>query len=307
MSNIYVKDIDKDEIRNGFLVTTDRKKIWNKEIELLMEIDRICRKYNIKYVVLYGTMIGTVRHKGFIPWDDDIDVGMTRPDYVRFLNVAKQEIKRPYFLKNIYTDNRNFNFSKLMDDTTSAIEFIDVHNIHQGIFVDIFPLDVLPDGTERAEVIDRMCRELWMCFMTPHQVADGLKNGAITNVARHTLERIIELPLRERMSVYEEFCLNHFDDSSAIGLQPPFWCGDVGKYSKDSFKEIRYMDFETIKVPVPSGYEAILDADYNDWRIPKNVPSTHELELMSVDIPYDEMLKAINRDLLDSVEFYWEA
>ena len=303
----YIKDIEKDEIRNGFLVTTDQKKIWNKEIELLLEIDRICRKHDIKYVVLYGTMIGTIRHKGFIPWDDGIDLGMPRPDYVKFLNVAKQEIKSPYFLKNIYTDNRIFNFSKLMDDTTSAIEFIDIQNIHQGIFVNIFPLDILPDGTERAGIIDIMCRELWMCFMSPDEVAEGLKAGEMTRVPRHTLEQIIRLPNRERMNVYEDFCLNHYEDSSTIGVQPAYWAGDAGKYTKESFREVSYMDFERIKVPVPSGHEAILDVDYTDWRIPKNVPRAHELNLMSVDIPYDVMLKMINKDLLDSVEFYWEA
>ncbi len=305
MSEIYVKDIEKDEIRSGFLVTTDRKKIWNKEIELLMEVDRICRKYDITYYAIFGTMMGAVRHKGFIPWDDDIDLGMARPDYVRFLNVAKYEVNSPYFLKNIYTDNRVFHFSKLMDDTTSAIEFIDVDNIHQGIFVDIFPLDVLPDDTKQSEIINMMCIELWKCFLTPQQIVDEWKNGAITYVARHTLERILELPMRERMNVYEDFCLNHFDGSSKIGLQPSFWGGRVGKYNKDSFKDVIYMEFENIKVPVPCGYEAILDADYDDWRTPKNIPSAHELELMSVDIPYDVMLKNINKELLRTVEVPW--
>ena len=301
----YVKDIEKDEIRSGFLVTTDRKKIWNKEIELLLEVDRICKKHDIKYFAFFGTMLGAARHKGFIPWDDDIDVAMMRPDYMRFLDVAKQEIKSPYFFKNIYTDNRIFHFSKLMDDTTSAIEFLNEKNIHQGMFVDIFPLDVVHDGTKRAEIIDAMCRELWMCFLTPDLVVEGLKNGVTTNVNRHTLERIIELPIRERMKTYEDFCLNHFDDSSEIGLQPPFWCGDFGKYPKEWFKEVLYMDFETIKVPLASEYESILAVDYNDWRVPKNVPSSHELNLMSVDISYKEMMTQINRDLLQCGEYLW--
>ena len=301
----YIKNIEKDDIRSGFLVTTDRKKIWNKEIELLLEIDRICRKYDIKYYAIFGTLLGAVRHKGFIPWDDDIDLGMTRPDYVRFLNAAKQEIKGPYFLKNIYTDNRVFHFTKLMDDTTSAIEFIDVQNIHQGMFVDIFPLDVLPDGTERAEIINMMCIDLWKCFLTPQQVADDIKNGVTSNVPRHTLEQIIKLPIRERMHIYEDFCFNHYDESSKIGLQPPFWCGKLDSYSKDRFEEVCYVDFETIKVPVPRGYEAILDSDYGDWRIPKNTPTTHDLQLMSADIPYDIMMKKINRDLLHKVKAPW--
>lgn len=306
MEKTYINDIGHDEIRSGFLVTTDRKKIWNKEIELLLEVDRICKKYDIKYFAINGTMLGCARYKGFIPWEDNLKVAMLRPDYTRFVQVAVQELKFPYFLQNTYTDNRIMNWSKIMDDSTSAIEDWDA-DMHQGIFVDIFPLDAVPDGTERVGIIDEMMKELWMCVTSPQQVADGLKKGEMTYVARHTLERIIELPLRERMKIWEEFCLNHYEESSAIGLQPTFWRGDAGKYNKDSFRDVCYIDFETIKVPVPIGYEDVLEADYSDWRIPKNVPSTHELELVSVDIPYDVMLKNINRELLDSVEFYWEA
>ena len=303
----YVKDIDKDEIRSGFLVTTDRKKIWNKEIELFLEVDRICKKYDIKYYALFGTLLGAVRHKGFIPWDDDIDVAMLRPDYMRFVQVAPQEIKAPYFLQNVYTDNRIMNWSKIMDDSTSAIENWDAFYMHQGIFVDIFPLDVVPDGTERAGIIDGIIRELWMCVITPKQLADGLKNGANTHVAGKTLTSILDMPLHERMNVYEDFCLKHFEESSVIAFQPAFWCGNAGRYDKDFFKDRSYVAFETIEMPIPTMHEEILDIDYTGWRTPKHTPTEHECAVMSVDIPYNVMLKEINRNLLDSVEFYWEA
>lgn len=302
----YIKDIEKDEIRSGFLVTTDRKKIWNKEIEMLVEIDRICKKHDIKYFAIFGTMIGTVRHKGFIPWDDDIDIAMLRPDYMRFVQVAAQEIKAPYFLQNIYTDNRIMNWSKIMDDSTSAIEDWD-SDMHQGIFVDIFPLDAVPDGTERAGIIDEIMKELWMGVITPQRLEDELKNGVNTYVAGKTLKRILDMPLHERMKIYEDFCLKHFEESSAVAFQLAYWCGDAGRYAKDIFKDRSYMAFETIEMPMPTMYEKVLDIDYGDWRTPKHAPTAHEGAVMSVDIPYDVMVKNINRKLLDSVEFYWEA
>lgn len=302
--NAYVKDIEKDEIRSGFLVTTDRKKIWNKEIELLVEIDRICKKHNIKYFSLFGTMLGAVRHKGFIPWDDDIDVAMMRPDYMRFVKVAAQEIKAPYFLQNTYTDSRIMNWSKIMDDSTSAIEDWDA-DMHQGIFVDIFPLDVVPDGTERAGIVDEMMKELWMCVIAPQQVTGGLKNGANTHVSGKTLGRILDLKLAERMNIYEDFCLNHFDESTKVSFQMSYWCNRIKPNIKSQFEICFDVDFESVKISVPEQYDEILTENFGDWRTPICSPSLHEGLIMSADIPYYSMVKNINRDLLHNVEAPW--
>ena len=122
----YIKNIEKDEILDGFLVTTDRKKAWNKMMEILAEIDRICRKYSIKYFADAGTLIGAARHKGFIPWDDDIDIMMLRPDYEKFKQVAQGELTGNIKLINAYTSDVLFSISKIMDVETAAIEEMDV-------------------------------------------------------------------------------------------------------------------------------------------------------------------------------------
>ena len=240
MEKTYINDIGHDEIRSGFLVTTDRKKIWNKEIELLLEVDRICKKYDIKYFAINGTMLGCARYKGFIPWEDNLKVAMLRPDYTRFVQVAVQELKFPYFLQNTYTDNRIMNWSKIMDDSTSAIEDWDA-DMHQGIFVDIFPLDAVPDGTERVGIIDEMMKELWMCVTSPQQVADGLQNGAATHVASKTLVQIATMTLIERMNIYEDFCSKHFTDSDKIAVHTAYWCGKAKPVDKTFFKTAKYM------------------------------------------------------------------
>lgn len=298
MENEYIKDIEHDEIRSSFLVTTDRKKIWNKEIELLLEVDRICKKYAIPYFAINGTLLGAARHQGFIPWNDCIEVAMIRPDYMRFLQDASQEISTPYFLQNAYTDTRIINWSKLMDDRTSAIEDWENDCFHQGMFVDIFPMDAVTDGTERGSLIDEMSKELWMCVLSPQLVAEGLNNGTVTHVPKQLLERIIEMTLSERMHVYEDFCTKHFDESSQVFFQMDYWGNRSKSISKDAFSSISYMDFEQIKVPVLSGYDEFLTQVYGQWRTPTHIPTGHEGALMSTDIPYEVMLKNINRDLL---------
>ena len=88
----YIRDLYHDELRDGFLVTFDRKKVWNVELNLVREFDRICKKYGLTYFMSYGTLLGAVRHQGFIPWDDDIDLMMPRPDYDRLKKVIVGEL-----------------------------------------------------------------------------------------------------------------------------------------------------------------------------------------------------------------------
>ena len=90
-----------EEVRCGYVVTHEMKKAWAVMLDLLAELDRVCKKNNIKYYANGGTMLGAVRHKGFIPWDDDIDVMMFREDYDRLMEIGPKEFTYPYFFQNL--------------------------------------------------------------------------------------------------------------------------------------------------------------------------------------------------------------
>ena len=92
-----------NEIREGFFVPSMVKRAWAAELEVLSEIDKICQKYNIQYFAEWGTLLGAVRHNGFIPWDDDLDIGMKRADYERFLAAAEKELPTGYKINNCRT------------------------------------------------------------------------------------------------------------------------------------------------------------------------------------------------------------
>lgn len=83
----------------GYFVTEQQKKIWNIEINILVEFMRVCNKNNLKFFVAHGTLLGAVRHKGFIPWDDDIDVNMPRKDFDKLVKISKKEFEQPFFFK----------------------------------------------------------------------------------------------------------------------------------------------------------------------------------------------------------------
>ena len=92
------------EIREGFYVESMMKKNWACMIKVLAEVDRICRKHGIQYFADWGTLLGTVRHKGFVPWDDDIDITMKRPDFNKFCLVAPKEMPQGWEVVNIHND-----------------------------------------------------------------------------------------------------------------------------------------------------------------------------------------------------------
>jgi len=119
------------------------KKLQNVMFEILLEFDRICKKNNIKYQLFAGTLLGSIRHKGFIPWDDDIDICLLRKEYNRFIEVCKTDLDSKYFLQTYETDKHwPRQFAKIRKNNTLLLEdSVSDYDIHHGIFIDVFPLD----------------------------------------------------------------------------------------------------------------------------------------------------------------------
>ena len=157
----------KEEIRCGHTVTSQMKEIWAVELDLLAEFQRVCEKYNIRYFASGGTLLGAVRHQGFIPWDDDLDVEMFREDYKKLCEVGPKEFKKPYVFQNEYTESGSLRgFSKLRNSQTTAMyehEKLPCYDGYdKGIFIDIFPLDSILDNPEKQRrknnKVDKWCR-----------------------------------------------------------------------------------------------------------------------------------------------------
>lgn len=129
-------------------------KLQAVEIEILDEIVRICEKHSFRYYLTGGTLLGAVRHKGFIPWDDDLDIVMPREDYEMFCEVCKTELNKDYYLHNISSDEKYWLIhSKIRKNNTVFDEKIisTMDGIHKGIFVDVFPLDDARDVCSKGQ------------------------------------------------------------------------------------------------------------------------------------------------------------
>jgi len=136
-----------EETRNGFVITAEMKRVWAVQIDLLKELLRVCQAHGLKIYADGGTLLGAIRHQGYIPWDDDIDMMMLREDYDKLMQLAN-EFEHPYFLQNVYTDchygNRHAQLRNSDTACWSAREKGCTKGYNMGIFVDIFPCDNIP-------------------------------------------------------------------------------------------------------------------------------------------------------------------
>lgn len=151
------------------------------ELEILEAVIALCDAHDIDYFIESGTALGARRHGGFIPWDDDIDIGMLRADYEKFLSLAPQHLPSQYFVQNAFTDKHApFLFSKVRKNDTLFVEW-NKRNIdmHHGIFIDIFPYDYLPeDAGERERFVKSIRRRynMYLLKKLPEMVSSPQKN-----------------------------------------------------------------------------------------------------------------------------------
>ena len=172
-----------EEERDGHLVSPEMKELWAVQLDLLHEFDRVCKKYNLKYVLDFGTLLGAIRHKGYIPWDDDIDVGMLREDYDRLMEIGAKEFKEPYFLQTPYTDKRfDEGVNKLRRTDTMYLShhtLIHYPKYNLGIFIDIFVYDNIPsDGKSDKSIIAQTQTDFlhrYVLCNCPSLLSDGKK------------------------------------------------------------------------------------------------------------------------------------
>lgn len=170
------------------------KEIQKVELEILIKFDKICRENNLTYSLDGGTALGAVRHGGFIPWDDDIDVNMPRDDYDVFMAIGQEQLGDKYFLQNRATDpNSPFTFAKIRKNGTTFLEW-NKRNIkmHHGIFIDIFPFDVIPRELKgRKKYVERCFKlnDMLIKRVTPDRSSHN--DGSIKWILGAIIRRII--------------------------------------------------------------------------------------------------------------------
>lgn len=296
----------KEEIREGFYVPAEIKKAWAVELEVLSEVDRICKKHNIKYFAEWGTLLGAVRHGGIIPWDDDFDICMLRADYERFCRIAPSEFQKGYRIINLENPANGFKFWHFLarvvrnEQICYEPEYLkEHHGFAYMCGIDIFVLDYLYDDAakekERANIVK-------LALAAADDIADRKLFGKekeeiirqLEDNSSYKISRFLEAEKqKEEIYLFVQKVISETPSHEAsqitqmipVGIN--YGCG----YKKEYFDEVIYLPFENITVPVPIGYEEVLYEHYSHYMVPLKNTSGH-------DYPYFETQKKKLEELL---------
>jgi len=149
-------------------------------LDMLIEFDAICKKHQLQYWLDSGTLLGAVRHQGFIPWDDDIDISMPVEDYNKFLKIAESELSSEIFFQTSQTDkNFNLDFTKLRSNKASIVEFHEKDkqvNYHQGVFIDIFPMLTIEITDANKKLYDNTFKKIRSVASVSLHNPDGIND-----------------------------------------------------------------------------------------------------------------------------------
>lgn len=286
----FPKDFFLDEVREGFYVPAMMKRAWAAEIEILLEIDKICERHGLHYCIDYGTLLGAIRHHGFIPWDDDIDIMMMREDYEIFSNVANAELPEELSFYSIMDDNSNYELTSHVKHNKMLISSKALgkyHNYLYGAGVDIFPYDRL--STDPKKEKNRM--ELFdaLCILASLPSTDE-KYITVLEYETKKVEKLLGIKLqyspnyrKELLQLLKNCCqkFNH-DGSHIIASLPDLTLyKDMGHgFFEDLwFGTDNYMDFEFLSLPAPKEYFSVIKNKYHDYAVMKKAGGAHNYPL----------------------------
>lgn len=252
------------------------KQLQNVEFEILKAFDEYCRGHDIKYSLAGGSLLGAVRHGGFIPWDDDIDIQMPRPDFKRF----QKEFHNQGNLRFVApgdSDSR-YHYGKVIRTDTIKIEpGFKYNNDYLGVDIDVFIIDGAPDNKQE---FNKLKKKIFKAYNIFGLVISGFQ-GTIRHKVEYLLNRVVYGSPRSILSKAFNLC-EKFDyyTSNYLAYYPRYSRGF--RVPAKCFAKFIYKDFEGYKFRVPVGYDAILKAEYGDYMKlpPENERVTHHQNMV---------------------------
>ncbi|WP_314730690.1 LicD family protein [Oribacterium parvum] len=268
----FEKEFFYDEVRDGFYIPGIMKRLWAADLTVLSEVDKICKKYDIPYYAVGGTLLGAVRDGNFIPWDDDVDIIMLRGDYNRFIEVVEKELPEELVFKSMEIDDTWDDFKAVVAKTKIGF-FPELLRKYQefpcGGAIDIFFLDELAkepeDETYRKQVLE--------IFIFSLQLLD--KKGKTKQLKKELkkLEDLLhiqfdrEKPLKAQLYRVIDHIFQEFNGEGGDWLAVmPFYIGQgICKYPKSAFENGKRIPFCGMQIPIPGDYDTVLKAEFGDY------------------------------------------
>lgn len=254
-------------------MSTDELKLY--QLNILKYIDSICKKYNIRYFLNYGSLLGAIRHNGFIPWDDDIDISMYREDYIRFQQVMANEDNKRYSI--LSKDNSDWyfqNFLVVVDKNTIIKDHIKKNKNDSHVFVDVFPVDKFedPNFVEKAHIMSTLkhiCSVKRKCIVYKDNIIKDICRSIVWGCLRFVNPRFFTKRIDNLLKKYENLNGQY---EGAVGINK-----DKFKeiFPKGTFNDLMIHKFEDSEFPIPVNYDLILKQLYGNYM---EFPSIEERE-----------------------------
>ena len=322
MYMVFEKEYFEDEVRDGFYVPAQMKHAWAAQLEVLNDIDKACTENEIQYFAEWGTLLGAVRHHGFIPWDDDMDICMKRADYEKFLRIYDKIMPENYTIYNITTDTETDDFlSRVINGRSINFDKIHLEKYHGFPYsagIDIFPLDfIAPDEDD-----DKYHREVIAIVNTLAKTIRGMQEDeslmteeAIADVKEDVkhIEKLCNITIDEDADLVQQLnilvdrlCGLYTEDESEYITLMPLWLdvngiwrdGERYRFPKDYYTKTVRLPFENTTIPVPYAYDKILKTKYGDYKQFVHEWGTHDYPF------YERQIDILKReDVTISKEF----
>lgn len=238
------------------------------QLEILLEFDRICKENEIHYNIYYGTMLGAIRHQAFIPWDDDIDLAMTRENYDKFLNIYEGKLAKDYFVQDFETDpDYPRQFIRIRKNGTKYLQrYYKSFDIHHGIFIDVFPYDHVYLNQKKEKYRYKYLKILNRINIIKHF---GVKSNAssIKKSIQKMIDRVIptlrlKKHIRKVMTKRNQENLDYMTDMT-LTADPKLLKNYLIK--EEDFLDSVMVEFENHQFPVPRKYDKYLTQMYGDY------------------------------------------
>lgn len=266
--------------------------LQKKELEIFKCFVNVCEKMNLTYYMVCGSALGAVKYRGFIPWDDDIDVAMPRDDYEKFCEMAEHYLPKNLFVQTYKTDQFFPQiFCKLRDCNSTYIEKTAKNlKINHGVFIDIFPLDGYPQNRISIKIFEIRKRIYSSMLLSAYEIKRTGKSEFL-----YKIYRFFNVPDKSSIIAkrYEKMICKYKWKDSVIIANHGNWQGILEYAAKEQYGKGVLTEFEKLKVRIPEKWDEYLTQKYQRWR--KDPPIVekrghHFYEICDVNTPYTKYI-----------------